>query len=284
MIHQRTIEDINDPALEPFRDIRNRNWIEQSGWFIAEGPLLVECLLASSYRCRSILLDRKYESQRLGELIKSKRSLQILRVEHELVEQLTGFDFHRGVIGCGLREARVSVEESFTKRPIGNDEVVVFAVGVQDPENLGSLLRNCAGLGVRRVVMGSSTADPFGRRALRVSIATTLSLEICYSNNDCKDLAWFRKHRPETSIFSTCLGKDAIFLEDAKRSGPSVILFGNERNGLPRKVLDQADQALKIRMHAGVDSLNVAVASGIILHQLLTQQIESPNDEPTMED
>lgn len=255
------VRDLSDPRLEPFRDIRGRNWTEQSGLFIAEGPLVVEQLLRSDYPCRSVLLDRKFHDHYADMLAKVE---DVFLIEHDAIEQVVGFHFHRGVLACGLRQPVRTVQNEFDA-PAAFQETLVAVAGVQDPENLGAILRCCAGLGVLRVIVGPDSCDPWSRRALRVAMGTGLSLQIFRSRDLAADVRWLAEQYGVRS-YATSLAAEALPLEQVRREGPSLLLFGNERNGLGESVLKAAHQRVQIAMDQGVDSLNVAAAAAIFVH------------------
>lgn len=291
---QFEIHELSNPLLEPYREIRSRNWTERSGMFIAEGPSLVEGLISSRYPVKSVLLDRKYYAHYATML---PPEVDVLLVDHSLVESIVGFNFHRGVLGCGLREplptvrdvlsATIDVKEEIVpsspgmrdgcgqggtrdgcgpfSTPIDAEETIVAVVGVQDPENLGGILRSCAALGIEKVIVGPGTADPLARRVLRVSMGTALRLQLFRSRDIASDLQWLAdEYRVES--WATSLDHEAQRLESSTRSGPLLILLGNERYGLPREVQAAAARKVRIDMELGTDSLNVSVAAGIILH------------------
>ena len=255
------IENLDDPRLDAYRDIRSRNWTSVSQRFIAEGPLLTARLLASDYKTESVLLDLKFAEQYLPTI---PESVEVLLLDHTLIEQILGFDFHRGVIACGVRPQKLELRTD-AGTPTSARETLVAAIGVQDPENLGSILRCCAGFGIRRVIIGPGTADPLARRALRVSMGTALRLRLLHCKNIVEDLVWLREAFGITS-YATSLRGDALPLEKTRRSGPVLILVGNERYGLPEEVQRAADQCVRIDMELGTDSLNVSMASGIVMH------------------
>lgn len=255
------VTSLDDPLLEPFRGIRNRNWTEHSGWFIAEGPLLVERLIGSPYPLQSVLLDQKYYAHYAAMV---PDGVPLLIVDHGMVESIVGFHFHRGVLGCGLRQPLPLLDESFLA-PTGRQETLLCTVGVQDPENLGGILRSCAGLGIARVIIGPQCADPLSRRVLRVSMGNALRLQLYRSRDLLHDLHWLRTRRGIPSV-ATTLASDAVPLEQARRDGPLLILIGNERYGLPTDVQAAADARVTMTMELETDSLNAAVAAGIVLH------------------
>jgi len=156
------VENIDDPRLEPYRHLRTTNLTRFSGRFIAESRPLVQRLLASDLQVDSILVDAK----RLEEgLVWLPENVPIYVVEHDAVAELIGFQFHRGFLACGLRPTM----QLWNPQPMQRDWTGVMFVGVQDPENMGSILRTCAALGIQDIILGPECVDPFARRVLRVS-------------------------------------------------------------------------------------------------------------------
>lgn len=256
------ITDLKAPELEPFREMRQRNWTNESGIFIAEGPLLVERLIRSSYEVRSVLVDRKYYEHHAALV---PPGTDLLVIDHELVAEVVGFNFHRGVLGCGQRKPERTVEHDLLTQPFAANETVMGIVGVEDPENLGGILRNCAGLGVKNVVIGPGAADPLSRRVLRVSMGNALRLNLYRSRDMQVDMQLLRE-RGGVQSFATSLLDGSEPLESVRRSSPVMILMGNEKLGLPIDIQHAADRRVRIDMELGTSSLNVTVAAGIILH------------------
>lgn len=254
------ITDLHDSRLEPYREMRNRNWTEQSGIFIAEGPLVVEQLLASDAGVQSLLVDEKYVEKLAFD---TEGDFPVYQVAHDLVQELVGFKFHRGILGCGYRRPLKTLGTDFSAP--STTETMLALVGVQDPENLGGVLRTCAGLGIRRVFLGPGTADPYGRRALRVSMGTALSLDLYRATNAAQVLGEL-SNTHGVNLYATSLQDDALRLEACRPSGPCLIVLGNERNGVPAELQKLSDHRIRVEMELETDSLNVGVAAGIILH------------------
>lgn len=222
---------------------------------------MVTRLLASDYETESVLLDQRHADQYLSQI---PVDVPVWLVPHEHIEQLLGFNFHRGVLACGCRPMQLQVRDDFGASPQAN-ETLVAAIGVQDPENLGNILRCCAGLGIQRVIIGPGTADPLSRRVLRVSMGNALRLRLLHSRHIEADLFHLRKNFG-VQIIATSLQEGSLPLESVARTGPCLILVGNERYGLPIEVQQAADTRVRIAMELGTDSLNVSMASGIVMH------------------
>ena len=256
-----TIDDFDDPRLVPFKGMRTCNWTAGSGWFIAEGGKLVERLMRSGYQIHSLLISDKYLDEWQDRV--PEETLAVV-VPEARVAELVGFNFHRGIIACGLRRPPLDLRQQLSESlPI--DATLVAMQGVQDPENLGGILRSCAALGIEHILIGPWCADPLSRRVLRVSMGTVLKLNLYSSRDLIGDLAWLKERHGVQSI-ATTLADDSVCLEQSGRNSPVCILMGNEAHGLPIELQQVADRRVKIDMRLGTDSLNVSVAAGIVMH------------------
>jgi tRNA G18 (ribose-2'-O)-methylase SpoU len=257
---QIRIENIEDPRLEPYRHLRMRNLTQYSGRFIAESRLLVERLLRSDYCVESILIDENQQHI----LPDVPEEVEVYLMPGCQISQLLGFDFHRGILACGRRRRMLDLNRWRAEPTINAAWTGVMMVGVQDPENMGLIVRTCSALGIRDLFIGPNCVDPFARRVLRVSMAGLFNLRLV----SVPDVLQAIDELAEQSVrcVATSLGDHSIRLESFRRHGPTLILLGNEANGLPETVLQRVSDSVRIDMCLGTDSLNVSVAAGIILH------------------
>ncbi len=252
------IESLDDPRLAPYRDLRNKQLRTRQGRFIAEGDLVVQRLLESRYAVESLLVAEP----QLGRLA-IPGDVPVYCTTHAMVEEIAGFRFHRGILGCGIRAACSDWWERMPRSP--RRAGVVVCCGVRDPENLGGILRNCAAFGVDMVMIGNHSADPLSRRVLRVSMATCLKLHVYETSQLEADLVRLRE---EFAIepTATVLAPTARRLADLGPPARWGLVFGNELAGVAPSTLRQCQQQVTIPMSLQTDSLNVAVASGIFLY------------------
>lgn len=265
------IDDLQDPRLDPFRDIRYRNSTQYAPTFVAEGRLVVQRLLASRYRTLSVLVEQGREA---GVALKVPQETELLCVTRDVLSELVGFRFHRGLMACGVRPPWSAPDALLSTTPdpeatlSAAGRLVVATCGITDPENLGSVLRSAAALGVRDVLLGPGTADPLARRVLRVSMAAALTLRFYRSTDLANDLRRFVA-AGGMRVVATTLSPTAVRLDQFHRDQRrTVILLGNEAFGVPAEVQRHATDFVTIPMHLGTDSLNVAVAAGIVLYEL----------------
>ena len=252
------VDSIDDERVAVYRDLPRGHLTRESGLFIAEGRLLVERLLASLYRTHSLLIDER----RVSLLPENLADVPVFVAASELVDEIIGFNFHRGVLACGYRRSSPTLR-SLPDR-LGETALVLACVDVQDRTNLGSILRNCAAFGVAAVLLSRQCADPFARRVIRVSMGAALRLQIIESKDIADDLAELRADSGFELVATVLEGGER--LESAPTAARTALMIGSEAHGLSDKVIDLADRRVTIPMSMETDSLNAAVASGVFLY------------------
>lgn len=252
------INSLDDPRLEPYRHLKDTNRTRWADLFIAEGEKLVRRLLASDFEVESVLLSDRFEAQ-LGSLV--SRDVPTWILADELIEPLVGFNFHRGILACGRRRSSPTLEGIAPPGPL----TIAICAEVQDPENLGAILRISAAFGVNGVLVGRGSADPLSRRVLRVSMGAALRLPIRESPDLAADLERLRDHL-DMQLAATVLDRSAEPLSTATRPDRFALVFGSEGHGLPPSIVSLCQRRITIPMNQRADSLNVAVAAGIFLH------------------
>ena len=227
---------------------------------MVEGSLLVERLVASAFPVASVLVDA-----RRTDLVPKNLNgeVPVYATVPGLVELIVGFNFHRGILACGRRQAVHTSWELLADA--GRPATLVICANVQDPTNLGGILRNCAAFGVDAVVFNRQCADPFSRRVLRVSMGASLRLPLLESGDwDCS-LSRCRDQL-DFELVAAVLDDEAQRLEEAERPRRLGILFGNEGHGLPSELTGLCHRKVTIAMGHNTDSLNAAVATGVFLY------------------
>ncbi len=291
------IQSLDDPRLTVFRDVkatRHPRWVR---CFIAEGARLVKRLLSSDYVVESMLLTEG----RVEEFSPWLRSdVPTFVMPQALAAELVGYNFHCGAMACALRRPSPRLDDIMARG--GERKTFVVCPDVNDPENIGTLIRLGAAFGIDAMLLGPACADPFSRRVLRVSMGNALTLPIVCSRDLNADLRRLKSEwqvqlaatvvensdptdgdgvvrtptsgHPDVGVRAT---NTAEPLALAGRPARLALLFGNEANGLGSEWLDLCDRRLTIPMSAA-DSLNVAIAAGIFLYHFTTSAPDAPPD------
>jgi tRNA G18 (ribose-2'-O)-methylase SpoU len=228
---------------------------------IAEGVLVVQRMVASRFRPRAMLgTDR-----RLGELADDLAGVDApyYRAPADVMAAVVGFHLNRGVLASASRPPELTVPQV-----LDGARTVAVLEGVNDHENLGSIFRNAAGLGVDAVVFGMGCADPLYRRAVRVSMGHALLVPYAWAQAWPQDLQVL--HDNGFRLLAMTPDPSAAILADAMTqvAGDKVaFLVGAEGPGLTERAMRASDVRVRIPMSRGTDSLNVATAAALAFYE-----------------
>ncbi len=258
-----TVEQLDDPRLAVYRDLPRRNLTRGSGRFIAEGEKVVERLIASGLEVDSLFAVPTF-ADRFAPLLPPETP--IYEATAEFLAATAGFDFHRGVLACGFRpplDYLTEVSPAIRAKP---EQTWVILPDVQDPTNLGAILRTCQGFGVDGVLLGNKCADPFSRRVLRVSMGGVFRIPIVESRDLAADMVMLNKEL-HCELIATVLSDQAERLETFQTRPPRLaLLFGSEGHGLPEACLNASSRQVTLEMLREADSFNVAAAAAMFLY------------------
>lgn len=257
------VSDGSDPRLRDYTqltDVKLRRVLEPAeGLFMAESSQVIRRALAAGHRLRSLLVTPRW----LEELpdvvaIAGEQGAPVFVAAQPMLEQITGFDLHRGALAAMHRPQLPGVAEVVA----GKRRIAVLD-DLVDHTNVGAVFRSAAALGVEAVLVTPNCADPLYRRSVRVSMGTVFAVP------------WTRLPAWPAGIselrdlgFTTCalaLAADAIALEELAADPPEQLawILGNEGHGLSPATLAAADHAVTIPMAGGVNSLNAASAAAV---------------------
>lgn len=227
-----------------------------AGLFLAEGDLVVERALAAGCRPHAGLADGQH----------------LPDVAHRLVDAgcdvyVGGEQIRRFVTGLGMPHPVVALfhrpPRPSAARLIEMCDRLVVVEGVDNPANIGSIVRNAAALGWDGLLLDHTSADPLARRSLRVAMGTAFSLPYARSSSLSVDL----EAMADRDVYALTPSSDARPIDRITPSGRRAIVVGSERSGLSAEVLARAIP-VRIPMAAGIDSLNVAAATAVACYAL----------------
>jgi tRNA G18 (ribose-2'-O)-methylase SpoU len=259
------IGDLDDPRLADYAHLRapsvRMRQERELGIFTVEGWLSLEALVASPFVLRSVLVGDE-QVARAEALVPAEVPAYV--VPMAAIEQVTGVDFHRGVLAVAERTALPTVDEVLQ----GARRVLVLE-GVNDHENLGSLFRNAAAFGVDAVLLDPTTADPLYRRTTRVSLGHVLRVPFARVGRDGWPGVLGDLGAAGFAVLALTPAADAVPLARvvAEAAERVAVLVGAEGPGLSGAALAAA-RRVRIPMAPGTDSVNVGTAAAIALSAL----------------
>lgn len=265
------IADPADPRLADYvglRDPQGRRIAEAAqGIFVAEGATVLERLVERGLPIRSVLVLPKRLDRVLAMV--EGTGVEIFVAEREVLEAVTGFDLHRGIVASARRPESPTLGALLTSA-----RVVVALEGLNDPENLGAIARTARAFGADGLLLDPTCADPYARRTVRVSMGELLFLPVV------RAASW-------PDALTTCVesgfqvvaltpASDAIDLRELDPSIPTVLLVGAEGPGLSDAAQRAATIRARIAIDRGVDSLNVGHATAVALAWTTTFGVARP--------
>ena len=279
------IETADDPRIAEFRDIRERDLTGRQDRFIAEGTVVLRVLAQAApqghFVAEKVLLLANRVTGVADLLAQLPPDVPVYVAEASVLNAITGFDMHRGVLALGRRAVKPDCTEVL--RALPETALVVVCCGISNHDNIGAIFRNAAALGADAVLLDETCCDPLYRKALRVSVGSVLAVP--YSRADGAETVLVALAGEGFSILA--LSPSGLTDIRAIEAGRRVALvLGTEGDGLPREILTrfqsvrvpqaQFRQKREPVLHSelpsdkavGLDSLNVGTATGIALYQI----------------
>ncbi len=253
------ITSLDDPRVAAYRNLKDHELDRQGKLFIAEGEHIVRRLLASDFPVESVFLSEK-RSAEFAPVVPAPVPVYV--APSAVMNDVLGMKFHSGIMACGRRKPRGTLEEVVPKAK--DALTLVICPDISNVENIGAIIRIAAGFGADAMVLGERCHDPFWRQSIRVSMGTVFRLPIYQSDDLLNDLA--RLHDEwGVELAATVLDDLAEPLAGARRAAKFGLLFGGEAQGLEEPYVRACQRRVTIPMRLGTDSLNVAVSAGIFL-------------------
>jgi TrmH family RNA methyltransferase len=247
--------------IRTIRDLHRRRARERRALTLAEGVRLIEEALAARVVVRGAVIAPALEATPRGTALKQRlrdQGVPIEVVEDDLLGQLADTEQPQGIVA--IVEPPVW---TLADLAVGPRDVVLVLDGVQDPGNVGALARSALGLGACALIALPGTADLRNPKALRGSMGALFRLP-SVSVELTAFIAWARAAGIE--LWTTA--RDGTPVATARRDGPVALIVGNEGAGIRPDLAVAATRSVSVPLGAGVESLNVAVAAGIILYEV----------------
>jgi len=248
------ITNLDLPSLQIYKQLRD-NAFTQDNSFIADSPKVINKLLQSDLEIKSILATQEYYDE-FSELISSKNIPQLFIADKSLMQEIVGHKIHHNAMMHGIRPEPSSLNDL--------DDTILMLDEISSTENIGSIARSAAALGVHSYLLPKQGPHPYGRRALRVSMGHMSMLKTHMYEDIFSTLKALKAEG--YTIFAAEVTKDAIELSKLKVPSKWVLLMGHEGKGISKEVLELCDTVVRIEMIEGIKSFNVGVAASIMMY------------------
>lgn len=261
----QVITSKDNEIVKNIKKLKEKKYREQENKYIIEGIRLIEEAIEEKVSIDTIVICE--DCIRNGEL-EQKLLYEVAKYNCVYVAKKV-FDFITDVINPQGILAVINKEQNSKKIDYSEDLLVILDQ-VQDPGNLGTILRTVDSIGLKQIIVAPGTGDIFNPKVVRSTMGAIFRVKVIESENILDTIKQIKKNKFE--VIATSLKTDeSIYDVDYKNK---AIVIGNEANGVTDEVLKEADKLVKIPMLGKIESLNASVATGIILYEYVRQKLK----------
>jgi TrmH family RNA methyltransferase len=262
----RRIEGRHNALVKELRQAFARAELTADGDCAVEGVRIVEEAIRSGLRFRAVFFRESAQDRAEKLLPQIGAHVETLLLPDKLFDGAVPSDSPQGVAAL-VRLKEFSLDGVLERIQLGP---IIVVVGLQDPGNLGTILRSAEAFGSAGVVLGEGTVSFFNSKVVRASAGSVFRLPVVSAKTDF-DSVLKRLHEGGVRLLATSSHKGSV-IDQVKLAEPCAILVGSEGSGLSRSLLGQMDETVAIPHTAQVESLNVGVAGSIVLYEAARQR------------
>ena len=242
------------------------NGTTREGWLATEGPHILEEAVKPGVRAavHSVLVSQTAQEQQSSLLAQLPRETELAIIPDRLFHQISQTQAPQGI--AALIELHPVELESILARP---DAILMVACGLQDPGNMGTIIRSGDAMGAAALITLMNTVNPYNPKAVRSCAGAILRLPV-FANLQAEDVFKLLRASGVRIVAADSHASQSISKADFK--GPVAVLVGREAAGLPAEIRREADLLVRIPLRAQADSLNAATATGIFLFEIARQR------------
>ena len=260
------LESVANPCVKKMAQLLQKKYRQESGDFLVEGLRAVEEAVVSA-RVKAVFYVQADDQRSLKLLnMAEAKGASLYQTNEMVMTKLCDTVAPQGMVACVQQTICTMTQLAAQKLP----GPVVVADRLQDPGNMGTLIRTADAVGAAGIILLQGTVDVFSPKVVRSSMGSLFHVQLCGPVSEIEMAAWCRKQGYR--LAATTL-KNSRSIYESDLTGKLALIIGNEANGVSATLLQQAEQQLHIPMPGRAESLNAAQAAGIILFESLRQRL-----------
>ena len=259
------ISSKDNNLIKHIKKLKERKYRQEFNEYIVEGTRLIQEAIQENARIKQIIIcDECFKDEIIDESLRYKiAKKECYCVPENIFKLLTEVEKPQGILAVIEKEENKELEEC-------KDEIFIALDNLQDPGNLGTILRTADSANIKKILVSKGTVDCYSPKVVRSTMGAIFRVEVIECENLQKTLE-ILKNKGYNIIVTSLDAKNTIY--DVNYS-KSVIVIGNEANGVSNKIKDIANKKVIIPMLGKTESLNASVATGIIIYEYVRQKIK----------
>lgn len=262
----QVISSKENEIIKNIKKLKEKKYRDLNNEYIIEGIKIIQEAIQENAKIKQIIIcdDCEKNSNISQEMMYEIAKYECIYVTNKIFTSLTDVKNPQGIMA--IVEKNNSKEEKIDY----NQDIIVALDDLQDPGNLGTILRTVDSIGINQILVSKGTADSYNPKVVRSTMGAIFRVKIIECEDLEKTLKEIKKHKFEILVTSLQTENSIYDIKYNKK----VIVIGNEANGVEEKIQNMADVKVKIPMLGKTESLNASVATGIILYEYVRQKIK----------
>ena len=260
----QVITSKDNELVKHIRKLKDKKYRDESNEFIIEGTNLIEEAVKEKAKIKKVIIcedtTKTYEMPTNIRLEIAK--YECIYVSEKIFNLITQVTNPQGIMAIVEKTAKED-EIDYTQ------DLIVMLDDIQDPGNLGTILRTIDSIGLKQIIVSKETADAFNPKVVRSTMGAIFRIKIIESENLIDTIKNIKKHHFKLIVTSLQTDNTIYDINYNKK----IIVIGNEGNGVSKEIQDMADEKIKIPMLGKTESLNASVATGIVLYEYVRQKL-----------
>ena len=260
----QVISSKDNELIKHIKKLKDKKHRDESNEYIIEGVKLIEEAVKENARIKKIIVcedtTRTYEipTHIMYEIAK----YECVYVTDKIFASITQVTNPQGIMAI--------IEKSDTDAQIDYTQDIIVALDdVQDPGNLGTILRTVDSIGLNQIIVSKGTADAFNSKVVRSTMGAIFRVKIIEVENLPQAIKEMRRHHFKLMVTSLQTENSIYDIKFNKK----IIVIGNESNGVSKEIQEMADEKAKIPMLGKTESLNASVAAGVVMYEYVRQKL-----------
>ena len=260
----QTITSKDNELIKHIRKLKDKKYRDESNEYVVEGVKLVEEAVKENAKIKQIIVcedtTRTYEIP--THIMLEIAKYECISVSNKIFNIITQVTNPQGIMAIIEKNAQ-NAKIDYTQ------DIIVVLDDVQDPGNLGTILRTVDSIGLNQIIVSKGTADAFNSKVVRSTMGAIFRIKIIEVENLAQAIKEMRKHHFKLMVTSLQT-KNSIYDIDFNKK---IIVIGNEANGVSKDIQEMADEKAKIPMLGRTESLNASVAAGVVMYEYVRQKL-----------
>ncbi len=258
----QVISSKENDIIKHIRKLSEKKYRDEKKQYIIEGIKIVEEAIQEKAQIEQIILCEENIKEIPKEIMSKIEKYRCIHVAEKIYKTLTQVVNPQGIIAIVKKREKTEIKY--------DEDIIVVLEDIQDPGNLGTILRTVDSIGLKQIIVSRGTADVYNPKVVRSTMGAIFRVNIIERENIMEAIKEMKNNQYQLVVTSLQTKNEIYDINYNKK----IIVMGNEAKGVSKEIQDMADEKIKIPMFGKTESLNVSIATGVVLYEYVRQKIE----------